>query len=191
MKRSSIYIRNRLSDRELELLKKDLTDHSVEVALRIKNINFSKEQITNIAASAIDRVLATYKFGKGGSLGELVKIQVMNDLRLEFAKAFPDQLQKITWPDLVEKKPFDRLVETLRELDKCCTSALIDEIFDNVEDVLNGRQQKILRTIYTNKSITYGEVCKQFGTRGVMTYREIKIVYAQLLQTLKFLKINL
>src|SRR5690242_9045358 len=131
MKRSNIYIRNRLSERELELLKKDLIDHSVEVSLKIKNISFSKEQIRSIAASAIDRVLATYKFGKGGSLGELVKIQVMTDLRLEFAKAFPDQIGKIAWPDLVEKKPFDRLTELLQKI-RLLSIDLIEEIFDNV-----------------------------------------------------------
>ena len=45
MKRSSIFLRNKLSPRELELLKKDLIDHSVNTALKIKNIGFPREQI--------------------------------------------------------------------------------------------------------------------------------------------------
>jgi hypothetical protein len=191
MRRSNIYLRNKLSERELFLLKKDLIDHSVGVATKIKNISFTEEQIAIIATSAIDRVLFTYKFGKGGSLGELVRMQVMNDLRLEFLKSFPHLVDKITWPDLVEKKPFDKLLEILRRMKLACTVDLIEEIFDNVGDILNGRQQKILRAMFDKPTITYGEICKQFGTRGVMTYREIKIVHAQLLQTLKFLKINL
>lgn len=190
MKRSSIYLRDRLSEKELALLTKDLIDHSVDVVSKIKNICFSKDQITAIASSAVNRVLFTYKFGKGGSLGELVKTQVMNDIRLEVTKVHPDLLSRITWPDLVEKKPFERLVDLLQRM-QSLDKAMIEEIFDNVNDNLNGRQQKLLNTVYSNTSITYGEVCKQFGTRGVMTYREIKIIYAQLLQTLKFLEVNL
>ena len=190
MKRSSIYLRNRLSERELALLKKDLIDHSIVTVSKIKNIGFTQEQLTTIVSSAVERVLFTYKFGKGGSLGDLVKMQVMNDLRLEFAKVFPDFLNKVTWPDLVEKKPFDKLIDLLHKI-KTLDETLIEEIFDNVADGLNGRQQKLLNTVYSNLSISYGEVCKQFGTRGVMTYREIKIIYTHLTQTLKFLEITL
>lgn len=188
MKRSSIYLRNRLSEKELALLTKDLIDHSVDVVSKIKNISLSREQIGALTTSAVERVLATYKFGKGGSLGELVKTQVINDIRLEHEKLFP--LGKVVWPDLIEKKPFDRLIELLEKM-KFLDKTMVDEIFDNVNDNLNGRQQKLLKTVYEKTSITYGEVCKQFGTRGVMTYREIKIIYAHLLQTLKFLEVNL
>jgi len=190
LKRSSIYLRNKLSERELELLKKDLIDHSVLVALKIKNIGFPKEQIEIVVTNAIERVLFTYKFGNGGSLGNLVKIQVMADLRLEFEKAYPDKVSKIIWPDLAEKKPFDRLVEVLQKV-KALPKTVVDDIFEAANEMLNGRQQKLLLTVYTTPSITYAEVCRQFGARGVMTYREIKIIYSQILHTLKFLEIDL
>lgn len=190
MKRSSIFLRNKLSPRELELLKKDLIDHTVDVALKIKHIGFSKSQLEIVAANAVERVLFTYKFGKSGSLGELVKTQVLTDLRLEFEKTYPDMVSKITWPDLAEKKPFDRLGEMLQQI-KLLSKHTIAEIFEEANGLLNGRQQKLLLTVYTTPSITYAEICKQFGTRGVMTYREIKIIHTQLLQTLKFLEINL
>lgn len=190
MKRSSIFLRNKLSPRELELLKKDLIDHSVNVALKIKNIGFPREQIEIVVNNAVERVLFTYKFGNGGSLGELVKMQVMADLRLEFTKAYPDMVLKITWPDLAEKKPFEKLIEVLNKI-KVLPEAVIAEIFEEANGLLNGRQQKLLSTVYSTPTITYAEVCKQFGTRGVMTYREVKIIHAQLLQTVKFLEINL
>ncbi|MGH7974906.1 MAG: hypothetical protein ACREBR_05225 [bacterium] len=190
MKRSSIYLRDKLSERELELLKKDLIDHSVVAALNIKNLGFSKNQIEIVVINAVERVLFTYKFGSGGSLGDLVKMQVMADLRLEVERAYPDMVTKIQWPDLVEKKPFDRLLELLQKI-RTLSEEIQTEIFDETNELLNGRQQKLLSCVYVKPSITYGEICKQFGTRGVMTYREVKIIHAHLLQTLKFLEINL
>jgi hypothetical protein len=188
--RSSIYLRNSLSKRELELLTTDLIDHSIQVVSKIKNLSFSKEQIKGIVTKSVDRVLFTYKFGKGGSLGNLVKTQVMADLRDEFTKSYPNSVSKIIWPDLVEKKPFDRLVAVLQKL-KTLQKESVDVIFEEMNDNLNGRQQKLLSTLYNTPFITYAEICKQFGTRGVMTYREIKIIYNQLLQTLKFLDIDI
>jgi len=190
MKRSSIYIRNQLSERELELLKKDLIDHCVEVASKIKHLGLATTQITIIALNAVERVLFTYKFGKGGSLGEIAKMQVMHDLRLEHTKAFPALATKIVWPDLVEKKPFDRLVSMLESI-KTLKKSVITEILDITNEVLNGRQQKLLKSVYLNPAVTYGEICKQFGTRGVMTYREIKIIHSHLLKTIQYLEINL
>lgn len=189
-KRSSIYLRNSLSERELELLQKDLIDHSTQVALKIKHIGFSKEQLEIVVTGAVERVLFTYKFGKCGSLGDLVKTQVMADLRGEFEKAYPDKVSKIIWPDLAEKKPFDRLLEVIQKI-KTLSQASIDEVFEGVNEILNGRQQKLLLVVYNTPSTTYAEIRKQFGARGVMTYREIKIIHAQILQTLKFLEIDL
>lgn len=171
-------------------MQKDLVDHSVQVALKIKNINFGKEHIEAIAENAVERVLFTYKFGKGGSLGDLVKNQVMADLRAEFEKCYPAQVSKVLWPDLAEKKPFDKLQTMLQQV-KTLPEDTVTDIFNEMNDALNGRQQRLLSTLYSTSSITYAEVCKQFGTRGVMTYREIKIIYAQLLHTLKFLEVEL
>lgn len=190
MKRSSIYLRNNLSDRELKLLKKDLIDHSVHAAFKIKNLGFSKEQVEEVVNNAVERVLFTYKFGKGGSLGDLVKNQVMADLRGEFEKAYPDRVSKIIWPDLAEKKPFDKLLVVLQKIKTLHKNSVAD-IFEDANDALNGRQQKLLSTLYSTPSTTYAEICKQFGVRGVMTYREVKIIYSQLLQTLKFLEIEI
>jgi hypothetical protein len=189
-KYNSIYLRDKLSDRELELIQKDLIDHSVQVALKIKNIGFPPEQIEIVVKNAVERALQTYQFGSGGSLGDLVKTQVMGDLRAEYNKAYPDKVSSVTWPDLVEKKPFDRLLEILEKL-KLLPDEIVDEIFEEANQILNGRQQKLLSTVYKTPGITYVEICKQFGARGVMTYREIKIIYAQLLGTLKFLEIEL
>jgi len=190
MKRSNIYLRNKLSERELDLLKKDLEDHYTHVAFKIKNIGFSEEYIKKVIKNAVARVIFTYKFGNSGSLGDLVKAQAMADLRAEFQKAYPDKVSKIIWPDLVEKKPFDRLLEVLKQL-KSLPNTTVAEIFDEANQMLNGRQQKLLSTIYMAPSITYVEICRQFGARGVMTYREIKIIYNQLLNAIKFLEIQL
>lgn len=190
MKRSSIYLRKNLSERELELLKTDLIDHSVQVTSKIKNISFSKDQLKIVITKSVDRVLFTYKFGKGGSLGELVKTQVMVDLRAEFEKAYPDRVSKVIWPDLTEKRPFDRLVEIIHKIKKL-PKGQIDSIFEEINEMINGRQQKLLLAIYTIPSTTYAEICRQFGVRNVMTHREIKIIYTQLLQTLKFLELEI
>jgi len=190
LKRSSVYLRHNLSPRELELLEKDLIDHSVHVALKIKNLDLPKEQIDIIVRNAVERVLFTYKFGKGGSLGDLVKNQVMADLRDAFEQCCPDKALRILWPDLAEKKPFDKLQAALQKI-KTLPEDTVMDIFNEVNDTLNGRQQRLLSTLYNTSTITYSEICKQFGTRGVMTYREIKIIYTQLLQTLKFLEVEI
>jgi hypothetical protein len=190
MKNNKIFIINKLSEYEFSLLKKDLIDHSVQVALKIKNLNCTKEYVQSIATDSIERVLATYQFGKGSSLGNLVKRQVMADLRVEFEKTYPDMANKILWPDLEEKKPFDRLTEALQKM-RLQPKAIVDSIFNETSQELKGRQQKLLSTMYDTPFIPYTEISKQFGTRGVMTYREIKIIYAQLLQVLKRLEIVL
>lgn len=190
MKRSQIYRRSKLSERELDLLKKDLIANSVYIALKIKNLNFSKTDIEIVVKNAVDQVFLTYQFGSGGNLGDLVKTHVMTYLRAEYNRVYPDKVSKIIWPDLVETKPFNRLVEILQKV-KLLPKAIIVDIFEEANQVLNGRQQKLLSTVFNNPSITYAEISKQFGARGVMTYREIKIIYAQLLQTLKFLEIEL
>lgn len=188
--KSKIYLLNKLSERDLNLLKKDLLDHSVHTALKIKKLDLSKEAIEEVVKNTVERVLLTYKFGNSNSLGNMVKIQALADLRAEFEKVSPDKANKIIWPDLEEKKPFDKLLEVLQKV-KPLSKDLIDSIFSEVNDILNGRQQKLLRTVYNNPSITYVEVSKMFGTRGVMTYREIKIIHNQLLQTLEFLGIKI
>jgi hypothetical protein len=190
MKHNPIYLRNKLSEKELFLLKKDLIDHSIQTASKIKNLNLAKEKIEEVVKNSVDRILLTYQFGKGGSLGELVRMQVMTDLRSEYEKVYPEKTSKVIWPDLTEKKPFDKLLEALQEV-KLLSKDAIDAIFEEMNQNLNGRQSRILSTIYNTPLITYAEVSKQFGVRGVMTYREIKIIYTQLMQTLRFLEIEI
>jgi hypothetical protein len=190
MHRSRIYVEPKFSKKELELLSADLIEHSCGEVGKIKKLPFQKAEIEEVVKNAVKRILLTYKFGSGSSLGLLVKTQVMTDLRTEMPKRYPDMAPKIIWPDLIENKPFDKLIEMLKKIKKLKRS-LIKEIFEETNELINGRQQKLLATVYKNTALTYAEVCKQFGTRGVMTYREIKIVYTQLNQTLKFLEVTL
>lgn len=172
------------------MLKADLIEHAINEISKIKKLPLPRTETDEVVNNAVERVLITHKFGSGVSLGTLIRTQVMTDLRTEMEKRYPDMALKIIWPDLIENKPFERLVDIIHKI-KLLTPVTVGEIFIDVNELLNGRQQKLLFTIYNKPTITYGEVCKQFGTRGVMTYREVKIVYTQLLQTLKFLEINL
>lgn len=190
MKRSRIYVENKFSDKELELLKADLIDHACSEVGKIKKLPFPQAEISNVVKNAVERVLITHKFGSGVSLGTLIRTQIMADLRTEMSKRYPDMAPKIIWPDLIENKPFEKLGDMLKKI-KNLGRPRITEIFDEVNGGLNGRQQKLLRAVYKNPVVSYAEICKQFGTRGVMTYREIKIIYNQLIQTLKFLEITL
>jgi hypothetical protein len=190
MRRSRIYLENKLSEKELELLKVDLINHSCNEVGKIKKLPFLKHEIEEVVKNAVERILITYKFGSGVSLGLLVRTQVMTDLRTETLKRYPDMALKLIWPDLIENKPFDKLIEMLKKIKKLKRS-LIKEIFEETNELINGRQQKILITVYKNPALTYVEVCKRFGTRGVMTYLQIKIIHTQLTQTLKFLEVTL
>lgn len=190
MKRSRIYVEQNFSDKELELLKADLIDHACSEVDKIKKLPFQKAEINEVVKNAVERVLITRKFGSGVSLGTLIRTQVMADLRSEMSKRYPDMASKIIWPDLIENKPFEKLVDALKKIRDLERSQIV-EIFEEANDTLNGRQQKLLNAVYKNPAVSYAEICKQFGTRGVMTYREVKIVYTQLIQALKFLEINL
>lgn len=190
MKRSKIYIENKFSDKELELLTVDLIEHACNEVGKIKKLPFPRIETDEVVKNVVERVLITHKFGSGVSLGTLIRTQVMTDLRTEMLKRYPDMASSIIWPDLIENKPFEKLVEMLKKI-KSLGRPRITDIFEEANDKLNGRQQRLLHAVYKNPAVTYAEICKQFGTRGVMTYREIKIIYNQLLQTLKFLEITL
>jgi hypothetical protein len=190
MRRSKIYLENKFSDKELELLKADLIEHACNEVGKIKKLPFTLADVGKVVKNVVERVLITSKFGSGVSLGMLVRAQVMADLRAEMSKRYPDMASKILWPDLIENKPFEKLEEMLKKIAKLKRS-LIAEIFCETNELINGRQQKILAAVYKNPALTYVDVCKQFGTRGVMTYREIKIIYSQLSQALTFLEITL
>lgn len=190
MKRSRIYIEKHFSDKELELLKADLIEHACGEVGKIKKLPFPQAETNDLVKNAVERVLITHKFGSGVSLGTLVRTQVMTDLRTEMTKRYPDMASKIIWPDLIENKPFEKLGDMLKKV-KDLGRPRITEIFEEANGMLNGRQQRLLQAVYKNPAISYAEICKQFGTRGVMTYREIKIIYNQLIQTLKFLEITL
>lgn len=190
MKRNAIYLIDNLSDYELDLLKRDFIDYSIYVASRIKNLKLSKEKVEEIIKLAIERVFVTYKFRGGNSLGESIQKQVIVDLRLEFEKTSPTMVSKVIWPDLDKRGAFDKLLEVLEKV-KLQPRAKLEEIFWKVKEGINLRQQDMLSTIYNNPNITYIEISKQFGKRGVMTYKQIKIIYNQLLHVLEFLEIKL
>jgi hypothetical protein len=190
VKRNSIYLRSKFSERELILLKKDLIDNSVYFILKIKNLGLIKEQIEEMATIAVERVLSTYNFGKDGSLGDLVKSEVMADLRAYYEKSYPGQEDEVIWPDLDKRKPYDKLLEALEKV-KLLPRHMQEEIFWQVKEQINLRQQNILTAIYKNTSLTYVDISKKFGKRGVMTYRQIKIIYNQLVQVLKNLGVGI
>lgn len=189
MHKSNIYLKNKLSEKELTLLKKDLIDHMVDLAIKIKDIGFSRNQIEAIIIRTVERVISRYKFGKDKDLSDLVKLETIKDLKLEFAMTFPDVISKIIWPNWTEKKTFDKLIDILSKLNSHASNS-IDRIIQITDNNLNRRQQKMLQAMQDNLSVSYGELCKQFGTRGIMTYREIDIIYSQLLQALTSLKIS-
>lgn len=180
-----------MSERELELLKKDLQDHSVQAALKIKNLNFNREEIEIVAKNALDSVLLRYNLKSGNSLGDLVKMQVMADLRAEYEKTYPNKLSRVKWPDLLEKRPFKKLLEALDKL-KLLPKVTIDGVFEETAKILSGRQQKLLSAVFNmTTSVTYAELCEKFDISSGMISREIKIVYSCLSQVLKFLGIDL
>lgn len=190
MRRNSIYLRSKFSDKEFSLLKLDLINNSIYFISKIKGLNLDKSIIEEVVKNAVEHVINAYKFGQDGSLGDLVKHTVITDLRTYYEKAYPDQASKVIWPDLDKRAPFDKLLGALESV-KLLPRDIQEEIFWKVQEGINLRQQNILSAIYKNPSITYAEVSKKFGKRGIMTYREVKIIYNQLLQVLKGMEITL
>jgi hypothetical protein len=191
VKRNSIYLRSKLSDRELSLLKLDLVNNSIYFVSKIKNLNLDESIIEEIVKNAVEQILSNYKFGQDGSLGDLVKTAVIVDLKHYYENTYPDQANKVLWPNLDKRAPFDKLLEVLEKL-RLQPIPTICKILSKVDNKLNKRQQDILYAIYSgNPDITYAEVSKRFGKRGVMTYREIKIIYTQLTQVSKEMGIEI
>ena len=190
MKRNSIFLRSKLSEKELALLKFDLINNVTYFASKIKHLDISRNIIEEMATNAVEQVLSNYKFGQDGSLGDLVKSTVIANLRAYYEKAYPDQADKILWPDLDKRAPFEKLLDVLEKVNLLSKSVKWD-IFNKVNEGLSTRQKQILCAIYGNPFLTYAEISKMFGKRGVMTYREIAIIYKQLIQVLKDLEVIL
>jgi hypothetical protein len=190
MRRNSIFLRSKPSDKEVALLKLDQISNVTYFASKIRHLDVSRNVIEEVATNAVEQIFSIYKFGQDVGLGDLVKTAVIADLKAYYKKAYPDQADKVIWPDLDKRAPFDKLLEVLEKI-KLLPKGVIGEIFGILNRELQDRQLAILMTVYHDSTVTYAEISKQFGKRGVMTYREIKIIYNQLIQTLKALEINL
>jgi len=190
MRRNSIYLRSNLSEKELSLLKLDLINNSIYFVSKIKNFNLDKSMIEEVVKNSVERVISVYRFGKDGSLGDLVKNTVIVDLKHYYENTYPDQANKVIWPCLDKRAPFDKLLEVLEKV-KLQSVEYIEEIYNQINGRTTKRQQDMLWVMYRNPNLTYAEVSKLFGKRGVMTYRQITIIYNQLIQILKDLEINL
>jgi hypothetical protein len=190
MRRNSIYLRSKFSDKELSLLKLDLINNSIYFISKIKNLVLPSLVLEEVVKNAVERVLDAYKFGQDGSLGDLVKTSVIADLRAYYENTYPDQASRVIWPDLDKRKPFDKLLEVLEKV-KLQPKGITGEIFGVLNRELKDMQLVMLMAIYHDPTVTYAEISKRFGKRGVMTYREIKIIYNQLIQTLKDLEVVL
>jgi hypothetical protein len=184
MKRNNIFLRSKFSDKELALLKLDLINNVTYFASKIRHLEVSRNIIEEIATVAIEEILVNYKFGNDGSLGDLVKTTVIADLRAYYENTYPDQAARVIWPDLDKRAPFDKLLEVLEKV-KLQPKRVIGEIFGVLNRELKDRQLLILMVIYHDPTVTYAEISKRYGKRGVMTYRELKIIYNQLAQVLK------
>jgi hypothetical protein len=190
MKRNPIYLRSKFSDKELALLKLDLINNSVYFVSKIKNLNLDRNIIEELVKNTVEQVINAYKFGQDGSLGDLVKTSVIANLRAYYENAYPDLTNKILWPDLDKRATFIKLLDVLSKLE-FLKKGVTEGIFATVNETLNERQQKMLSTIYRNPNLTYAEISKLYGNRGVLTYRELRIIYNQLIQILKNLGVIL
>lgn len=190
MRRNSIYLRSKFSDKELSLLKLDLINNSIYFISKIKNLVLPSLVLEELVKNAVEQVLSNYKFGQDGSLGDLVKSTVIANLRAYYESTYPDQADKVIWPSLDKRAPFDKLLEALAKV-KLQPKGITGEIFGVLNRELKDMQLVMLMAIYHDPTVTYAEISKRFGKRGVMTYREVKIIYNQLMQTLKDLEINI
>jgi hypothetical protein len=121
---------------------------------------------------------------------DLVKTVVIADLKHYYETTYPDQMNKVIWPNLDKRAPFDKLLDVLAKV-KLLPRAKLEELFYGVKEGINLRQQTILSAIYKDATLTYAEISKRYGKRGVMTYKQIQIIYNQLLKVLKDLEITI
>lgn len=190
MKRSRIFLRTKLSEHEIDLLKKDLFDHALQSALKIKNLNFDKPYVEEVVKNAVDRVMLTFKFGEGNGLGDAVKTQVISDLRAEHVKVIQDGVSKVVWPDLDKGKYFDKLMSILKKI-KLLSLTILEIIIADTMKLLTERRKDWFLTIYSNPSLTYSQLSKKFGKRGVHPSEEVKAIYLALAKILKKMEIEL
>lgn len=184
MKRNQIFLRSKFSDKELSLLKLDLINNSIYFVSKIKNLNLDKSIIEEVVNNAVSRILSNYKFGQDGSLGDLVKSSVITDLKAYYENTYPDQVNVVIWPNLDKRAPFTKLLEALEKI-KLQPKKVIGEIFGVLNRELRDMQLVILMAIWHDSTVTYPEISKRYGKRGVMTYRQIQIIYNELMKVLK------
>ena len=183
-------MRSKFSDKELALLKLDLINNSIYFISKIKNLNLDKSIIEEVVKNAVSNVLSNYKFGQDGSLGDIVKTSVIANLKRYYENTYPDQTNSVIWPCLDKRAPFTKLLEALEKV-KLQPKKVIGEIFGVLNRELKDMQLVILIAIWHDPTVTYPEISKKYGKRGVMTYRQIQIIYDSLLDVLKNLNITL
>lgn len=191
MKRSSVFILGKLSAKQLEVFKKDLLEHSVQDAMKIKNLAFSELKVTEIANNAIEHVILRYDAKSGEVLGDMVRTQVFADLRAEFEKTYPTKVHRVKWPDLAQKKAAEHLLELIRKLQSAPKSKA-DKVIAKATEELKGRQQQILSTMMSMEaSLTYTELMEKFGIAMGTVAKDVKIIYKTLVDAIDLLDIQL
>lgn len=199
MKRNKVFILGKLSEKELEIFKRDIFSHSLQMALKIKNLNFSKEQIELVVRNSVDYVCSKYSSDSGNSLGELVKIQVLVDLRTEYEKTYPGKTNKVKWPDLASRVLGKGSVKSIKkhrlvEIQKLngLSGGPLQKILTNLTPNLNGRQKELLLNLLnTKKAFSHFELSEKLGVKRATITNDIRAIYSHLIHTLKFLGIEI
>lgn len=191
MKRNSIFVIGKTSNQQLDSLRKDLVDHMVSEALKVKNLNFEVDKIAEVVGKAIDHVYLRYDPRSGDILGDMVKTQVFSDLRAEFGRLYPKKVNRVKWPDLVQKKAAEHLLVVIRKLQSAPKSKA-DKILAKANEELKGRQQQILSTMMSMETtLGYTDIMAKFHIALGTVAKDVKIIYKTLIDALSILDLTL
>lgn len=189
--RANIFILGKLSQDQLDSFKEDLLEHVIQGVFKVKNLNLTKDEITLIANNAIDHVFLRYDPKSGEVLGDMVKNQVYADLRAEFEKLYPSKVNRVKWPDLIQKKAAKHLLGLIRKLQSAPKSQA-DKILAKANEELKGRQQQILSTMMSlETTIGYTELMEKFDIALGTVAKDVKIIYKTLIDAIDLLDIQL
>jgi hypothetical protein len=95
MQKNKIYLSNRLSDYDKDLLKKDCISNFVELIYKAKKSVFDKSEVESIARIAVEEVFSDEASLNGKMLQDVIKMHLFKILDVECAKKYQLRKQKI------------------------------------------------------------------------------------------------
>lgn len=199
MRRSPIYILGRASTDHLDSFKKDVLAYAIQMASSIRNLGLTPLQINESVSASIDKVFDRYKQNINGQiLGNLVREQVISDLKDACTNNLPERLSRVKWPEPVcismihHRKKSVKKYRILKLIGlRNLPMHQLDKVIRNISPYLNVRQNKLLLFISTSaQDHSHSLLSKKMQVKRSTITNDIRVIDFCLTKILKTLNLK-